>query len=325
MATNQKEVAPMRKIRYRCFLLLSSLLLLLTGCSFREVLDDYPVSGVQITLEWDEGVNEAATGGVRVFFYPKDAKGVKFDSYLPMRGGTMKVIPGRYSVVIYNYDTESVQIRGDGAYETIEAFTGNCSGLGIPGADKMVWEPDPLYVVSVEDVEIEKSDEVLQLVYKPRLVVKSYSFEIKVGGMQHVAHVVGSVDGMANCYFLGKDVKSCYMGKPVFFEIDKSSDGINGSFCVFGMPDVVSSRAEMKMILTLVFVKVDNSIQTHEVDITEIIMSIPPEEGGGTPEITLPMEDVEIEVEKPTNPPIGGGGGIGGDLGDWGEDDEVEL
>mgnify|MGYP000668258678 FL=1 len=52
--------------------------------------------------------------------------------------------PGRYSVVAYNYDTETVQIRGEEAYETIEAFTGYCNGLGIAGTEKMVWGLNPL-------------------------------------------------------------------------------------------------------------------------------------------------------------------------------------
>ena len=34
----------------------------------------------------------------------------------------MKVPPGRYSVVAYNYNTESIRIRGEESYETIEAL-----------------------------------------------------------------------------------------------------------------------------------------------------------------------------------------------------------
>ena len=56
----------------------------------------------------------------------------------------MKVPPGRYSVVAYNYNTESIRIRGEESYETIEAYTGNCNGLGIEGTEKMVWSPDSL-------------------------------------------------------------------------------------------------------------------------------------------------------------------------------------
>ena len=43
----------MRDTRYIILVLLSSLLMLI-GCSRRDVLDDYPVSGVEISLDWPE-------------------------------------------------------------------------------------------------------------------------------------------------------------------------------------------------------------------------------------------------------------------------------
>ena len=42
----------MRNTRYGFLVLLSSLLMLI-GCSRRDILDDYPVSGVDIKLDWD--------------------------------------------------------------------------------------------------------------------------------------------------------------------------------------------------------------------------------------------------------------------------------
>ena len=85
----------------------------------------------------------------------------KVDRYLSVRGGEMKVPPGRYSVVAYNYNTESIRIRGEESYETIEAYTGNCNGLGIAGTEKMVWSPDSLYVLNIDELKIDKSEEVL--------------------------------------------------------------------------------------------------------------------------------------------------------------------
>ena len=41
----------MRDTRDMLLVLLSSLLML-TGCSRRDILDDYPVSGVEISLDW---------------------------------------------------------------------------------------------------------------------------------------------------------------------------------------------------------------------------------------------------------------------------------
>ena len=125
----------MRNRMYMFLLLLSGLSVLLTGCSFRDMLDDYPVSGVQIKFNW-EGVTDELPEGMRVIFYPKSEEGRKVESYLSVEGGEVKVPPGYYDVVIYNYNTECVQIRGDGAYETIEAYTGYCSGLDT--SEKMV-------------------------------------------------------------------------------------------------------------------------------------------------------------------------------------------
>ena len=59
-------------IRYNVPLPLFCLLMILSGCNFREVLDDYPVSGVQITLDWT-GVAENLPKTVRVVFSPPAA------------------------------------------------------------------------------------------------------------------------------------------------------------------------------------------------------------------------------------------------------------
>ena len=55
-------------------LLLLGLSVLLAGCEFRDILDDYPVSGVQIKLDW-KGVTEQLPEGMRVIFYPKSEEG----------------------------------------------------------------------------------------------------------------------------------------------------------------------------------------------------------------------------------------------------------
>lgn len=323
----------MKDTRYNvCLVLLTSLLLMLTGCSRRDVLDEYPVSGIQIKLDWS-GVTDKLPDGMRAIFYPKDAEGRKMDAYFSAKGGEVKIPPGRYSMVIYNYNTETVQIRGEEAYETIEAFTGHCSGVNYPDAGQMVWEPDPLYVVSVEDLNIRNSNELLQFDYKPKLVVNTYSFSTEAAGLNYVANVVGYVEGMADCYRLGTGKKSC-SGCPIYFELSRSGNMIKGSFSAYGSPATGgATRADALLKLTLAFVKVDYSIQKVEMDITEVIKAIeettdPGGEGGGDggkiPEIQLPVEEGGIEVEKPTSPPVDDGG-IGGDVGDWGEEDNVEI
>ena len=199
----------MRNTRYRFLVLLSSLLML-TGCSRRDILDDYPVSGVDIKLDWD-GVTDQLPEGVRVIFYPKNGDGRKVDKYLSVRGGEMKVPPGRYSVVTmgYNFNSDRIRIRGEESYESIEAYTEYCNDLGIAGMEKMVWSPDSLYVLNIDELKIEKSEEVLHLDWKMESVVKKYSFAVEAKGLEYVATVVGSIDGLSDCYCIGKGRGVC--------------------------------------------------------------------------------------------------------------------
>lgn len=315
----------MKDTRYMFLVLLSSLLLMLTGCSRRDILDDYPVSGVEITLDWD-GVTDKLPEGVRAIFYPKNAEGRKIDTYLSVRGGKVKVPPGRYSVVIYNYDTETVMIRGEKAFETIEAYTGHCTGLG-SAAEKMVWAPDPLYVVSMDEVRIPNTEEVTQLNLKPELAIRTYAFNVKAIGMQYVSSVMGVIEGMACSYHLGSGNR-VNSSNPVLFELNKTPDGVEGSFSTFGVLDAMMTRAGGAINMTLAFIKTDNSVHAVKVDIAEVVIEAEGGSGGsggGTPpNIEIPIED-PIEIQKPDGPPPGGGGGIGGDVGGWGDEDEVEL
>ena len=328
----------MRNTRFMLLVLLSSLLML-TGCSRRDILDDYPVSGVDIKLDWD-GVTDQLPEGVRVIFYPKNGDGRKVDKYLSVRGGEMKVPPGRYSVVVYNYNTEYVRIRGEESYETIEAYTGNCNGLGIEGTEKMVWSPDSLYVLNIDELKIEKSEEVLQLDWELESVVKKYSFTVEVKGLEYVTTVVGCVNGLSDCYRIGKGYGAS-SSQAICFEAKKEGNKVVAYFTAFKQKwDVLarmlkveggSTRAEGNVKLILSFVRTDNTVQEETIDVTEIIGTL---EDVGTgkdgkqeppPEIELPPDD-KIEVEKPKTPPNpDGGGGFDGNVDDWGPDKEVEL
>jgi hypothetical protein len=304
-------------------------------------LDDYPVSGVEISLNWD-GVTDKLPEGIRVIFYPKDGEGKKVDRYLSVRGGEMKVPPGRYSVVAYNYNTESIRIRGEESYETIEAYTGNCNGLGIAGTEKMVWSPDSLYVLNIDELKIDKSEEVLSLDWKLESVVKKYSFAVEVKGLEYVTTIVGGINGLSDCYHIGKGYGAS-SSQPIYFEVKKDGNKVVAYFTAFkqtkemSVPTRISesgstsSRGVGDIKLILRFIKTDNTVQEMVIDVTETIGTLEDtgtgEDGKPTPppEIELPPDD-KIEVEKPETPPNpDGGGGMGGNVDGWGPEDNVEL
>lgn len=306
------------------------LMVTLSGCSFREMLDDYPVSGVQINFDW-EGVTEKLPEGMRVIFYPKDAEGRLVDSHLasPL-GDEMRVPPGNYAMVAYNYNTESVDIQGEGSYETIEAFAVPYT-TGLDANIDMVWSPDPLYVVALDDVEIAKSDEVLQMKLKPTAVVKSYTFDIKVEGLERVSSVLCYVSNLNGSCFLGKH--TCELSKvPIYVDMERGDGVLRGRFASFVWPVSAETRMEMQMILTVKLVKRDHTVQEVEVDVTEALTAppSPPNEG----EVEEPDAEIDIEIPIPDDkivvdelePGIGeGGGGIGGEVGEWGDETDVVL
>lgn len=308
--------------RYVFLLLLFGLSVALEGCSFRDILDDYPVSGIQIKFNW-EGLKGEMPEGMRVIFYPKNEEGRKVESYLSVEGGEVKVPPGYYDMVIYNYNTECVQIRGDGAYETIEAYTGYCSGLDT--SEKMVWAPDPLYVISMSDMKIKKSEDVFLMEFQPELVVRHYSFEIKVKGLKNVASIVCNIDGMDGSYCISDGTCTSSVA-PIYVEANGGNDRIRGSFSAFSVPTPTSTRSGGEVIMKFLLIKVDHTVQEVRVDITEAVTPPPETTPGEEPEteIEIPIDE-EIEVGDVEVPPGGGGGGIGGDVGDWDDETNVEL
>lgn len=327
----------MRKTRYTFLMLLSSLLVL-AGCSRRDLSDDYPVTGINIRLDW-LGATDQLPEGVRVIFYPKDAEGRKVDTYLPVKGGEVKVPPGRYSAVVYNYDTEVVQVKEEGSYETILAYTGPCTGLGASETEKMVWGPDPLYVAALDDIEIGREEELPMLKVTLKAVVITYNFQIKAEGLKNVSSIIGSVSGMAECYQLGKKAGVCRFA-PIYCETSIGDGVIKGRFASFGPPKLTQARADLSQFLDLIIVRVDGSKQEAKVEITKEV-KIPEDSGGGgdegggeegeepkPPVLEIDFElseDEKIVVDDVEVPPDEGGGGFGGDVSDWDDETNVEL
>lgn len=312
----------MKNVRQFIWMLSFFMLLMLAGCHPRELPEGYPLVVVQVGFNWDEKEGAGSLPeGMRVIFYPKDAEGCKVDVFLPVGGGEVKLPPGRYAAVVFNYDTETVLIRGEEAYETVEAYTNPCRP-DMAGTEKMVWGPDALYTAKVDDFEARDTDEPVVLEVEPRLVVETRRFNLKAERLDNVGSAWGSLEGMADRYLLGKGCGK-NTPSPIYFDVGKGDGALKGSFTTFGLPDGMASRAAGGVKMKLVLIKIDRSVQTVEVDITQAV-SPPGNEGdeGPAPVIELPAGSV-IKVDEVAVVP--GGGGIDGDVGEWGDETEVEL
>lgn len=313
------------KNRIELILGLWLLLLAAAGCSYRDILDDYPVAGVKISLDW-KGVAEQLPEGVRCIFYSNDGAGRRIDNFLPAAGGEMSVPPGHYSVIVYNFDSQTILIKGDEAYETIEAYTNYCQSRG---SQNTVWGPDALYVVNIDDVEIKDTDGVaMELALKPKAVVQTNPFSLKVKRLENVASVKGVIEGMANRHLLGKGCSKTD-GCTIHFDAEKGDGTIEGKFTSFGMPEITETRADARVVIRLTLTKIDHTPQEVEIDITEIVATTPPPAGEGEEEEATPPPLIELPgdavIEVDEVEAIPDGGGIGGSVDDWGEAENVTL
>lgn len=306
---------------------------LLTGCGEREK-EEIPENfcEVGINLNW-EGITSVPEG-VEVLFYRQDNTNSKpTTTYLPAKGGKTNLKPGIYKVVIFNYDTEAVQIRGTDKLETLEAYTGPCTGFVGENTTGMVWEPDPIYVARL-DLTIEEKEKEKALDVKPQLIPQTCSFEIKVKGLEYVNSVSGSVSGVAASYLLGLghcSTETC----TVSFEMKKGDGVLKGKFCYFGVPHEAARAFSFTQLITIKVVRRDNSVQEVKVDVTEAIQNAntpgdnpgtdPGENPGGSSGGSIDIE-IKEEIEIPYVPPTPSeDGGIGGDVGEWGDEEEVVI
>ena len=84
---------------------------------------DYRGIPVRVSFDW-EGVG-AKPEGMRVIFYPLDREGTPYVDNIAPDGGTVELPSGRYAVVMFNNDSETILgFDGEKSFGTIRAYHG---------------------------------------------------------------------------------------------------------------------------------------------------------------------------------------------------------
>ena len=167
-------------MKYHAFIssLASALLLLgscltFTSCDYKDLCyDHHHLVSFRVLFDWSN-VPDAQPEGMTVLFYNLDAPGTnptRFD--LPGReGGVVKLEPGNYRAVAYNYDTETILLSNIEEWNSLTAYTrgssieeGTMLSRGpIPRAagtdsEPVILEPDMLYACAGEPFKLEFTD-----------------------------------------------------------------------------------------------------------------------------------------------------------------------
>lgn len=132
-----------------------------------------------------------------------DEKGNYLDGYI-------SAAPGNYKLMAYNFGTESTILRNENTYQQAEAYTneissylyGNFNGKGRDEDEKIVYDPDHLFVDTHEDLTIGYKSEIDTLYnsngeyFKAQSIVKTYYIQVEVEGAKYISSAVALLTGM---------------------------------------------------------------------------------------------------------------------------------
>lgn len=284
-------------------------------------------------------LSDPHTGEVKTERYLRDmrhdANGTYYEGYII-------AAPGEYTMMAYNFDTRVTRIDNPNNHRSAKAYTNNIpshiktklfSRINQKASEsnneeeKIVFDPDHLFVASCGDLIIAHTDYVDTLktrdgkFFRASSIVKSYYLQIRIKGMQYVSSAVSLLTGMSGSAWLfnreadNKDNATIYFemipGETPSTGLSKASDQeeviLYTTFNTFGkLPDVSSS-----LDITFDFMTIYGMPYSESIDITDVF------ETEEAIEHQWLLIDRVIEIPEP--PPTQGGGGLSPSVGKFDE------
>lgn len=296
-------------------MLLFLALLPVAGCERTNLYyDDDPEGGVEIKVDWS-GLPQGAflPEGVLITFYDPE-KGTNHPFFRETAGGKISMPDGEYDILVYNGDTERLLFRNMDRFETAEAYLETRSRGNV---EAFIGEPDPNFAVFSGHVSLATGQKE-PVIVKPQCQVSFTAIKVKLVGVDNVKACRGSLSGVSRCLNLSTGTpgrESCTL----IFDLEKDGDTYTQKIAFFGLcPNSGGTRAEneVKNLLTLDFLLLDNTVRTFEYDITDKI------EPGETPDTGKPLEIEGIEIPDIESPD---GGGFDAGIGGWDQEEDIPL
>ena len=285
----------------------------------------------------------------------EDERGLYYDGYIVAN-------PGTYVMMAYNFDTELTMIRKANNYLDAKAYTNEIAshirsripsrsrnqqsgenqnaGAGKGASEKIVYEPDHLFVANCGEVEvpfIEEMDTLTTLdgdYFTATSIVKSYYLQVKVKGMKYATSSVGLLTGLSGSSWMDGGKMDVDDDVTVYFEMlpdENASAGLVNAekeddssilyvtFNTFGkIPGAVSD-----LEITFDFLTVYGEPYSKTLTITDVFRS---QEALENQWLLLDRYfDFVIEIPEPPVKPDSGGG-FSPEVDEWGDVDvDIEV
>jgi len=284
------------------------MLICISGCERRD-LYDIPTGKLYIKINWQQEKDKSEF--FYVVLYPRNNNNEVIKEFIESNGGEILVPRGIYDVLIYSYNYESIIVNltnsFTSSYATTSAITSNLIYKNGNSKDEQILNGTDsiFYIGKYEGINIERADNNYEIEITPKNIIKNYEIKIKVVNKESVSSVSGVLSGFSGSYLLGVQALE-NNSVSIYSEAYFSNDWLILPINTFGIVGSCSNHT-----LTLKFTLLNGEKQTKSFDIKNNVNAIP---NGG-----IIILDSTIVI------PIVTGGGIGGTVGNWGDEEGVEI
>lgn len=252
-----------------------------------------------------------------VGFYDTKTGAMRSMEYVESYGGPLHVGPGTYDMVIWSFDTEWTQVRGEGNKNELEAYTSDITKIKAPlfelagprdsttAPGPIIYTPDHLLVTRKQVVipEFSFEEQVITIEATAETVVETYAFEIaNIKGIEYVASVDAFITNQARSSFFGRGEVNAEPATIYFpMQVDRKAGSFKSSFNTFG-----KLPGESKSYLNIVMTDTEGTPHTLITDVTDQFSDTTH---------TIVVQD-SIDIPEPE----GMGGGIAPTVDEWEEE-----
>ena len=288
---------------------------------------------------YDKRTLSMNTDEMHVLVYYPDTKNLYTQTWLRSKttengeqvlSGDLAIDYGKWDIVIYNWDTQSIQKKGFNSENTMIAYTdeipsatrtkyfgtkaGEFDGIGI------YEEPEHLFVAH-KNVEVMPRDSVIVINTDAQTVIDTYYLQIRVKGIQHAtSNATAVISGLSPSNRFALNLRTEDPSAAVCFPlmaskdttiVGESNDVMCAVFNTFGkIPEVTSN-----LHATFSVVDTGGNLQTLDVNLDDVF-----KKKEAIEKHWLIIDQVIWEIQDPgTNPQPSGGGGFQPIVDDWDE------
>ena len=259
-------------------------------CFNHEQHDRVPVD---VVFDWSIAP-DADPISMSLYLFPDDGLPPSVYQFSGRDGGRIMALPGKYTALAINTDTENSKVHNADLLETFEirlVETNDLQGLNVrskvipraPGTEteSMACSSDMIWRARTDDVEFKQSDDSpTTLIMHPSEAVFRYSVEINnVENLSCILSMSASVTGMSGSMFVADGLVSDEAVTIPFDLSQSDKTSVRGEWITFGHCGHSRSRTEYeeysdKHFITVYAVLIDGSQWYHSFDITSLLHNL---------------------------------------------------